>query len=185
MNHSKISVRYAKALFLLAEEERLIDKIKNDIVFVKMISETVDEFNLLIESPVVGSKQKKLAFEAIFEKSVDKITLDFIYLVVDNKRELFINDICRNFLDLVRKDKGIESASFITASQVDDVLLNEVKVLAENYFKTNIELFSEVDKKLIGGYVLRVGDKQFDASVESKLKKMKRELLETNFEKNK
>lgn len=183
MNHSKISVRYAKALFLLAKEEELIDKIKNDIVFVKLISETVDEFSLLIESPVVGSIQKKLAFKAIFEKSVDKITLDFLNLVVDNKRELFINDMCRNFLDLVRKNKGIKLANFITASQVDSELLNEVKVLSEDYFKTKIELSSEVDKMLIGGYVLRVGDKQFDASVESKLKKIKRELLETNFEK--
>ncbi len=183
MNHSKISVRYAKALFLLAKEEGLIDKIKNDIVFVKLISETVDEFSLLIESPVVGSKQKKIALKAIFEKSVNKITLDFLNLVVDNKRELFINDMCRNFLDLVRKNKGIKLANFITASQVDSELLNKVKALSEDYFKTKIELSSEVDKKLIGGYVLRVDDKQFDASVESKLKKIKRELLETNFEK--
>jgi len=182
MNHSKISVRYAKALFLLAKEKGLINKIKDDIVFVKMISETVEEFNLLIESPVVGAKQKKLAFNAIFERSIDKIALDFLNLVVDNKRELFINDICRNFLNLVRKENGIESASFTTASQVDSAMLIEVKALAEDYFKTIIELSSEVDERLIGGYVLRVGDKQFDASIVSKLKKIKRELLETNLE---
>ena len=183
MNQSKISVRYAKALFLLATEKAVIDEIKNDIDYIKNISETVEEFKFLVDSPVVETNKKREAFEAALKGSVSQISLNFIDLVTKNKREFFINDICRNFLDLVRKSKGIESASFITAADIDNSVLTEVKSIADNYFKTNVELSSVIDEKIIGGYILRVGDKQFDASVNSKLKKVKQHLMNTNFEK--
>ena len=182
MNQSKISVRYAKALFLLAAEKGLIDEIKNDIDNIKVISETVEEFKFLVESPVVETSQKRAALESALKGSVNQITLNFIDLVTKNKREIFINDICRNFLDLVRKDKGIESASFVTATDIDEAILSDVKNIADDYFKTNVELSSIVDEKILGGYILRVGDKQFDASVNSKLKKVKQHLMNTNFE---
>ncbi len=183
MNQSKISVRYAKALFLLATEKDLIDEIKNDIDYIKLVSETVEEFRFLVESPVVETSNKREAFVLALKGSVNQITLNFIDLVTKNKREIFITDICRNFLDLVRKNNGIESASFITAADVDQSILANVKEIADDYFKTNVELSSIVDKKILGGYILRVGDKQFDASINSKLKKVKQQLMNTNFEK--
>ncbi len=176
MNNSKIAVRYAKAFFELGIEKNKLDDFRKDIDF---IAQTVREsdIQLLIESPVVKTSEKKKIFTDIFGKKIQELSLKFLLMIIDNRREVHISAICRNFIQQYLDYKGIKAAVVTTATPVDKDLQEKITKVIADIFKTKIELTTVEKEDIIGGFILRVGDKQLDASVSSKLSKIKREFL--------
>lgn len=179
MDLSTIAVRYAKAFFATAKERTLLDVLKMDIETVLSVCETSDDFVFLLESPVVRDSQKAETIQSIFSGKVDSLTLNFLLLIIKNKREVFIPGICRKFLALCREDQKIKSVRITTAEEISDETADKLKKLIETELNATVELEKDVKAELIGGLVLRLEDKQFDASVASQLKKIKTKLLET------
>ncbi|PIF06636.1 MAG: ATP synthase F1 subunit delta [Draconibacterium sp.] len=179
MDLSAINVRYAKAFFSAAKESSMLDQLKSDIQLVMDVCKNSSEFILLLDSPVVKASKKIKLIGQIFQGKVQDITLGFLSLIVKNKREAHIPAICRNFIDLVRKDQNIKSATLITATTVSDEVKEKIKQLLEKQFNSKVELEDKVEEKIIGGLILRMDDKQFDASVATRLANIKHELLET------
>jgi F-type H+-transporting ATPase subunit delta len=179
MDQSTITVRYAKAFFSTAKEKDLQDALKSDIKLILSVCNTSSDFILLLESPVVKTSKKTDLLKSIFSGKVNKLTLSFLLLIAQNKREVQIPGICRNFLSLTRKDQNIKSAVITTASKIKKETLDKVEALIAKELDAKIELTSEVNTDIIGGIVLRIDDKQYDASVATQLKKIKQELLET------
>ncbi|RIJ49686.1 ATP synthase F1 subunit delta [Maribellus luteus] len=179
MDQSAINVRYAKAFFSTAKEKKLLDTLKADILSVLEVCRSVPDFVLLLESPVVKTSKKAALIKQIFEGKVNPLTLNFLLLIVENKREVFIPGICRNFLDLSKKDQNIRSAVLTTASEVNAATLQKIQELLEKELNATIELSTQVNPEILGGLVLRLDDKQYDASVASQLRKIKQNLLET------
>jgi len=179
MDQSAISVRYAKAFFASAKEKKLLSKMKTDIEAVLGVCRTSADFILLLESPVVKTSKKAALIKKIFDGQIEKLTLNFLLLIVENKREVYIPGICRNFLDLVRKDQNIRTAILTTAAKIDDKTIDKIKTLLTKELKASIELSTQIKPEIIGGLVLRLDDQQYDASVATQLKKIKQNLLET------
>lgn len=177
MNESKISVRYAKALFELAKEKELIDTVIKDIKLVDEACNDMVDFWLMVESPVVKTSQKRASMKQIFGEKIDGITLGFLDLVVKNRREIYLKDISRNFLALCRKNQGIMAATLTSAAAIDAGSKESLNALLSKSFNSKIELEEIIDKEIIGGFVLRVEDQQIDASVSAQLNHIKRELL--------
>ena len=178
MNESIISVRYTKALFNLAVEKSQLESVKNDMDIVFHVMNESLELQLLLKNPILSSSIKEDALGKIFT-SFNKLSLSFINLLIKNRREEHLHDISRDFLDKYRVSKGIETAVFTTATAIDSKMLENVKDIITKALRTQVEMSNNVDERIIGGYILRVGDKQFDASVNSSLEKMKRKLLST------
>jgi F-type H+-transporting ATPase subunit delta len=176
MNNSKIAVRYAKAFFELGIEKNKLDDFRKDIDF---IAGTIkqNDIQLLIESPVVKTSEKKKIFTDIFGKKIQELSLKFLLMIIDNRRETHIADICRNFTQQYLNHKGIKAATVTTATPIDEELQNKITKVIADIFKTDIELTTIDKQEIIGGFILRVGDKQLDASVSGKLSKIKREFL--------
>lgn len=179
MNQSTITVRYAKAFFSTAKEKNMLDKLKADIELVLSVCKSSSEFILLLESPVVKTSKKTDLIKSIFSEKVNELTLNFLLLIAQNKREVQIPGICRNFLTLTRKDQNIKSAVITTASEINKETLKKVETVIAKELDAKIELTSEVNTEIVGGIVLRIDDKQYDASVATQLKKIKQQLLET------
>lgn len=179
MDRSTINVRYAKAFFSSAKEKGLLDKLKADIGLVLEVCKTSDDFIFLLESPVVKTSKKAALIKTIFEGKVEELTLNFLLLVVQNKREIHIPGIFRNFLDLIRRDQNIRSAVLTTAREVDPKTVNKVEMLLSKELQATVELKTQVNPDILGGLVLRIDDKQYDASMATQLKKVKQTLLET------
>ncbi|MDE5419840.1 ATP synthase F1 subunit delta [Labilibaculum sp. DW002] len=177
MNESKISVRYAKALFQLGKEKNVLDTIVTDMKLVDELCNTVKDFWLMVESPVIKTSQKRASMKQIFGDRINAITLNFLDLVVKNRREIYLKDISRNFLALCRKDQGILSATLTSATTIEEGSKENLSTLLSKAFDSKIELEEVLDKDIIGGFVLRVDDQQLDASVSTQLNKIKRELL--------
>ncbi len=179
MNNSRISVRYAKALFSLAIEDSKADKVNKDA---KLFMEACDipDFKLALENPVILPSKKMKIFEAIFKGKVDELSLKFLNLLTKNGREEFLKDISRNYLSLYRKHYGINSVVLTTAFQINKKLKSEIIQILKKRFDTEIELNEIIDEKIVGGFIIKVEDKLIDASIKGKLKKLKSELNEVS-----
>lgn len=180
MDQSAITVRYAKAFFSLAKEKSLLKELKKDIDLILNVCSTSTQFILLLESPVVKSSKKVELVSSIFKGKINNLTLDFLNLITNNKREIHIPGICRNFLALTRKDQNIKSAVLTTAAEIDDKTIKKIVELMEKELSAKIELSENINPDIIGGLVLRLDDIQYDASVATQLKKIKQNLLETD-----
>lgn len=179
MDQSKINVRYAKAFFMLAKEKGLTSELRNDAVLVASVCAESSEFSFLLESPVVKTSQKMKVFRSVFSGKVNELTLNFLLLIAGNKREKNIPGIFRYLEDLYRQEEGVKSAVLTSAQPLADEVADEIRKILEKELKAKIELSQRVDESLIGGFVLRVDDKQFDASISTQLKKIKEQLLQT------
>ncbi len=179
MDHSAISVRYAKAFFTLAKEKNKLEVLKKDIEQISGLCANSKDFVLFLESPVIKTSKKLELIDSIFKEKIENLALKFLYLITRNKREAHIPGICYNFLQLARKDQNIQLATLSTASEIDPETIERIKTLIEKELNAKVELTSRVDSKIIGGMVLRLDDKQYDASVATQLKKIKQQLLQS------
>jgi F-type H+-transporting ATPase subunit delta len=183
MDISAIRVRYAKAFYALAKEKKALETLKADIEKVFNICSQSTEFIHMLESPVVSTSKKAELITKIFKTEVNPLTLKFLLLILKNNREEYIPGICQNFMDMNRKDQNIKSAKLVTAFDINQTAINKIKSLLEKELKAKVELNNQVDQDIIGGLILRIDDKQYDASVATQLKKIKQELLNTELRK--
>ena len=176
MNTNRVTVRYAKALYSFASEENKSEAVRQDM---HVISELVKipEFKSMLENPVIFPSKKTAAFNEILKNKADSITFKFFELLTKNKREIYLSAIARNYIELYRKKNGIKSAKLVTTYTADQQLLSEVSTILSNQFRSKIELNSDTNKNITGGFVLTVDGLQYDASVATKLKEIKREML--------
>ncbi len=182
MNQSKISVRYAKAIFSFALEKNILDDVKSDITLIFDVCQQASDFIILIESPIVTTSKKQEIAQEIFKNKINASTLSFINLVFANKREIYLKNIARNFLNIYRKYKGIKQVIFTSAYQINDELRQNISESIKKNFNTEFELSEVVNEELIGGFVLRIDDQQYDTSISRKLNKLRRDLINISFE---
>lgn len=175
MNESKISVRYSRALFEAALDKGSLDTIYSDMVFIAEVSRT-KEMKEFLENPVIVPSKKEIIFHKVFANHLDSLTMSLLDLLVKNGRESFLPDIARSFIHETRKHKGVTEAVLTTAVKADASVRKQVEELVARKFNTGVELKEVVNPDIIGGFMLRVGDALLDASVKSKLRKVKKEL---------
>jgi F-type H+-transporting ATPase subunit delta len=175
MNDSKISVRYTKALFQLALEKNILDKINQDMIFISEICK-IPEMKEFLHSPIIVPSKKTAIFHNVLGDKVEKITLSLIDLVVKNSREIFLPAISREFVHETMRYKGITETTLTTAVMADPAVKKQITDLVARVFNTRVELKENIDADIIGGFILQVDDNYIDASVRNKLRKIKKEL---------
>ena len=180
MNESKISVRYAKALFNAGKEDNSLDALKNDIDILYQGINEIPELQYIIQSPVIRAKEKIRLFEEAFKGVFSQLTNTFIRLVLDNRREEYLAGMARYFMDLLKTEQNIQYAEFISVTSINENIRKSIIKLIEKKFKAAVDLRELIDTSIIGGYILRVGDQQIDASIASKLTRIQKELIHSS-----
>ena len=178
MNDSKIPVRYSKALFQSAKEEKIEAKVLTDMEFLKS-SLSEPGFRQFLESPIIKTSQKKKLAGEVFGKYLHPLSMNFFYLILTNKRELYLDSIIRDYVDIYRDEHGIKNAVLKTPFKVSDAMKKQFISLLENTLQSKIEMEEIIDPDMIGGFILKVEDEQFDASVKTSLARIKKKLIET------
>ncbi len=179
MNQSKISVRYAKAFFQHMLEKQKLDAAITDVQLVYNAIREIHDLQKLLQNPIVKPSQKKIVFDILLSKKIQAETLRFFYVIIDNSRENLLADILRNFIDMYRSHKGITKVTVTTATKFSSQNIQEITDFISEKFNTKVELHEQIDDQLIGGFVLRINDLQYDASVKSKIKNIKEEMLKS------
>jgi F-type H+-transporting ATPase subunit delta len=178
MNDSKISIRYSRALFQSALEKKILEKVNEDMIFISEICK-IPEAKEFLHSPVIFPSKKTEIFHKILGNNLEEITLSLIDLVVKNGRESFLPAIARVFIHETKKYKGITESVLTTAVKVNAKVKKQIIELISEVFKTKVELEENIDRDLIGGFILRVDDNYIDASIRNKLRRIKKELKES------
>ncbi|MGS2725655.1 ATP synthase F1 subunit delta [Psychroserpens sp. BH13MA-6] len=174
MAGARAAIRYAKAVLSLASDQNAAEVVNVDM---KSIASTIagsKDLSDMLQSPVVRSSEKKAVLLEVF-KGAQPITLNLIDTLIDNKRLALLNDVATSYMRLYDELKDTQIAKVTTAVPLTDEL--RVKVLAKVKELTgkDVEVESIIDESILGGFILRVGDIQYNASVANKLNKLKRE----------
>jgi F-type H+-transporting ATPase subunit delta len=173
-----VAFRYAKSLLDLAQEQGITETLYKDM---RLFKQTVDQSRpllLMLKNPIVRSEKKSAVLKAAFEKRLNPVTMSFLQIITKKNREPIMDAIAEAFITQYDKLKGVERATVITTVPLTDTLREKFKAIV---LKTTggklVELEEKIDQKLIGGYVLRVGDQQIDGSIRNQLNELRLQFL--------
>jgi F-type H+-transporting ATPase subunit delta len=175
MLETKVAKRYAKSLLDLSRETGVLDAVGNDMKLLSSVCEQNPEFTALLNSPIINSDKKLNILKKVFEGKMNKLSITFFELITGKTREANIEAIAKEFTNQYKEEKGIRTAVITSAIGLDDRLRKEVYEVIKKSANSEIELVEKVNKDLIGGFVLRMGDKQYDASISSELRRLAKE----------
>lgn len=174
MAGARAAVRYAKALLSLALDRKTAETVNGDM---ELIANTIAESNDLgemLQSPVVPSSTKKLVLLEVFKKA-DKSTISLIDTLISNNRIDILGAVASKYNQLFEESKGIEVATVTTAVELTADLKKKVLAKAQELTDKNVEIENVIDESILGGFILRIGDVQYNASVANQFNKLKRE----------
>ncbi|MEM6321849.1 MAG: ATP synthase F1 subunit delta [Bacteroidota bacterium] len=176
MSVTRIASRYAKSLLDLAQEQNKLDRVLEDVETFQQATEQRDFF-LLLKSPIVNPDKKGTILKEIFSEKFDELTMAFVNIVLRKGREGYLPDIAKEFITQYRSLKHISTVKVTTATALSEASLAAIKQQLQGSDKTeaNIEIVTEVNPNLIGGFVIEFDDKLYDASVAHKLSQLKKE----------
>lgn len=181
MQGSRVASRYAKSLIGLANEQGALEEVYKDMLFLQNTFKHNRDLTLLLQSPIIKTDKKQAILKELFSASVGKLSNAFIHLLASKRREMHLEAIAEEFVAQYKAQKNILTAVITSAAGLDNVLLKQVQDLLKQSSKGEVELIEKTDKDLIGGFVLRMGDKQVDASILRKLKNMQRAFKENPY----
>ncbi len=183
MNQSKISVRYAKAVFILAKEKNVLAQVYDDFKLIRETIHNAPDFNLIISSPIISSTDKRSVFTNVYEKSVHEITMRFINLLVDKNREIHLENIARYFETLYRKENNIKHVVVTTQETISKEITQNISNLVATGFSSKVEIKNTLKDDMIGGIIIRIDNQQLDLSVKTQLQEINKK-LRANYTRN-
>ena len=179
MRGTRVDSRYAKSILDLATERGEVDAVYDDMMTIQDACEKCSELHLLLKSPIIKSDKKISILKAVFDGKLTELTSRFINIITSKGRESNLEGIVESFIFLYKAQKNIKSAIVTSAISLDDDTKGKILELVKAKDNVKVDLVEQVDQNIIGGFILRMGDSQIDASIKNKLNK-----LEKNFSKN-
>ena len=174
MAQTRAAIRYAKAVLSLANEQNSASKLNDDMKsIVNAVAESKDLSDML-QSPVIHSKVKKATLLEVFP-NMNKLSVKLIDLLVENKRIDIIDVVAQKINMLFDESQGTQIAKVTTAIPLTKELKAKVLTKVKELTGNDAEVQNTVDESILGGFILRVGDIQYNASIANKLDKLKRE----------
>ncbi|UTA66808.1 ATP synthase F1 subunit delta [Emticicia sp. 21SJ11W-3] len=173
MADSIVAYRYAKSLFDLATEKNVVEEVSSDMVLFQQICDENRQFLVVMNNPIVRHDKKLGILKNIFENRVSDVTFSIFNVLTKKHRENLIYSIAEEFEKLYNAKKGIQKATVTTVTPLTDAQRQEITALVAKSTGKEVLLEEKTNEALIGGYVLKLDDKQFDTSIRKKLNDLK------------
>ena len=175
MSGIRAAIRYAKAILEIADSKGVASEVSADMTLIATTITGNSELTHFIQNPLIKTDTKKNVVLEVFA-SVNPVTQSLFHLLLENKRFEILAAIAVEYNNLFDVMNGVEVAKVTTAFPMDAAL--EAKVLAKiaTFSDKKVTIENTVDTSIIGGFILRIGDKQYNASVANRLHVLKREL---------
>lgn len=171
--------RYATALFELARENNQLDQVSEDLNKFKAMLEESTDLQRLVESPVFSAETQEEAIAALLKKADFKpITEKFFSVVTGNRRLDAIKEIIRDFGKLLSDHRGEVTAEATSASPLNEEQQANLRAALKDIAGQDIELITKVDPSILGGLIVKIGSRQIDDSLRTKLNSMKTRMKE-------
>ena len=169
-----VASRYANALFEAGLELNKLEVFQKDLKHISNILEGEVEIQTILSHPKISKNEKKDLLNKLFGKSVSHEMLNFLYVIIDKRRENHLGEIAKEFNKLFNEYENIVEVTAITAIPMDEKSQEKLKVTLGDRMNKNIRLKTIVDPGILGGVVLNVENKIIDGSIKSQLQNIER-----------
>ena len=171
-----VASRYAKSLLELANDNGQLESVYADMLSLKSLCHDSKEFVSFLHSPIIKEDKKVSTLKAIFDGKVNATTSSFLTLVANKRREGVLPQIANEFIAQYKAKKNILTAVVTSAKGLDEATKQQALALVKSQLNGEIELIEKIDADIIGGFILKIGDKQIDKSVARQLSNLKKAL---------
>ena len=176
MKSTKAAGRYAKALLELALDQQKIEVIENNMQQIITVANEAHDFQVFLSSTLIQVDKKLEVIKSIFG-NFDALSISFLEMVATNRREALITEIASAFLTQLKEHRGIVPVTIISAKPLDAQTKAQITSKISASINGTLEITENLDESLIGGFIVRMGDHQIDASVSNQLNRLKQELV--------
>lgn len=175
MSEIQVASRYAKSLIDLAVEQNVLEQVKKDIELFLETGRANPELQAILKNPIIGLDKKANILDGLFAGKVHEIILSFFKIVIRKGRSEILYATGKEFISQYNILKNVVKATVTSASPLSKENISQIEDVVKQATNGEVILTSHVDPNLIGGFILKVGDKQFDTSISSKLNKLRKE----------
>ena len=177
MDNGRISVRYARALFQLAQEQHCEEAVYDGLTrFAHNYLMAIAQFNEVLADPIVAQEEKVKLMEMAVGEPIHDCLKQFIAFVAEQKREDKMFLIAMKFMEMYRAKHNILSTQVTTATELPEATYDKIKAFIKQTFDADAEIDVKIDPKLIGGFILDIENARMDASVAGQLNALKNKL---------
>lgn len=174
---ARVASKYAEALIeIVIDTPDTANAIANDLKLITQVVDSTPDFTIILNHPSVSSEEKKRLLTALFSGNVQELTIRLLDLLADKRRLELLPYIEQEYRALLRQRKGIVTASVTSAERLPDEAVERIKSRLEKLLSKELDLELKIDGSLIGGMVLKVGDRILDGSLKGKIQALERSL---------
>ena len=177
MNESKVSTRYANSLLSSASDKGTLDTVAKDMELIYSTVKSSGELSRTLSSPIIKPQLKSSILEEIFSKRISGDAMDFLKFIVEKNREDLLESIVSKFLDLRDKKLGIVIVQVRSAVPMTDAQKKKLRESYEKLLNKKVRFDFAIDPAVIGGFIAKVGDTVYDASLKNQLEILKKRFL--------
>src|SRR5690554_1903804 len=171
---SQVATRYARSLLDFALERNELEAVDADMALISNTCANSKDLRLMLKSPIIKQDKKLAVIKKIFGGEIGSVTLNFLGVISGKKREDILPEIANAFTSVYRKHLGIVAAEITSAVPLSDAEREKAISVVKGMGTGKVELTEKIDKSIIGGFIIRVDDKLYDASVASRVTALKR-----------
>lgn len=164
-----VANRYASALFEAGIDLEKIGLFNDELDFLGKIFQQEEKLLQILHHPKIGKVEKRDLIDSIFKEKLSEEMINFLYILIDKRREGHILEIVEEYKKMFNKHENIIKVVAITAVPMEDKAKDKLSVVLKDKLKKTIELTNEIDEGLIGGVLLKVEDKLIDGSIKGQL----------------
>lgn len=176
MLEGAVGSRYAGALFEIAERDGIIDKLEQELDNIRDTIKGSRDLEKVMYYSQVNPDEKKAILKSIFKDQISGLTFNFLFLLIDRQREGFLDSIVSTFKGLAYKARNAEQVQVTSAVELNDNEKTELEKSLEKLTGKKVQSSYSVDPLLIGGVMVRIGDRIIDGSVRNKLSSLREHL---------
>jgi F-type H+-transporting ATPase subunit delta len=169
--------RYAEALFNQAKAADVVDLIESDLGLITYSFETIPSLEEAIVSPLIPAFKKREIVTSVFQNKVHELTLYYLYLLIDHRREEAIKHTEAEYIRLANEARGILAAEVTSAVELTEEEVVRLKQKLSEHTGKRVDIMVNVDPSIIGGLIVRIGDTVMDGSISGHLRRIKDEFL--------
>ena len=177
MPSSTVANRYAQSFLDTSIEKNILDKVSGDFEFIYQTLKKSDDLFRATKSPVIKSETKKTVLNEVFEKIISKDSMGFLEFVIDKGREEILTEILEKFENLKDEHAGVVKVDVTTAFDFSNEQRAQIQQKFESFLNKKTRLTYKVDQNLIGGFIAKVGDTVYNASMLHQLGLLKKQFL--------
>jgi len=173
MSTTRIAARYAKPLLELAQEKKVLEKVKADIDNFSSLCESNKDLVLTLKSPIIAHQKKAAILAKMFDGKVNEITSKFFQVVTSKNRENLLPEVAKEFVRQYNETMGYQEAVVTTTIALDAITKKAFEKIVADVSGKKPMIVEKIDASLVGGYLIKMGDRQIDESMSGKLRELK------------